>query len=89
MSGKQLETVKEHKDLGVLVDSELKFHHPVRSAIVLSTFRVRDDHTPKFSITSGIKSHEIKWRIKIKKYIYTTTSPAAAATPAQEDDKKM
>ena len=27
MSGKQLETVKEHKDLGVLVDSELKFHH--------------------------------------------------------------
>jgi len=27
MSGKQLETVQEHKDLGVLVDSELKFHH--------------------------------------------------------------
>ena len=27
MSGKQLETIKEHKDLGVLVDSELKFHH--------------------------------------------------------------
>jgi len=27
MNGKQLETVKEHKDLGVQVDSELKFHH--------------------------------------------------------------
>jgi len=27
MSGKQLETVKEHKDLGVPVGSELKFHH--------------------------------------------------------------
>jgi len=27
MSGMQLETVQEHKDLGVLVDSELKFHH--------------------------------------------------------------
>jgi len=27
MNGKQLETVKEHKDLGVLVDSEFKFHH--------------------------------------------------------------
>jgi len=27
MSGKQPETIKEHEDLGVLVDSELKFNH--------------------------------------------------------------
>ena len=27
MWGKQLEAIKEHKNLGVLVDSELKFHH--------------------------------------------------------------
>jgi len=27
MSGKQLETIKKHKDLGVLVDLELKFQH--------------------------------------------------------------
>ena len=27
MWGKQLEAIKEHKDLGAQVDSELKFHH--------------------------------------------------------------
>ena len=41
MNGKQLETVKEHKDLGVLIDSELKFITiyvmlPIKDSQVLS-----------------------------------------------------
>jgi len=54
----------------------------VRSAIVLSTFRVKGDHTPKIFTTSHSQPPLLHLRS-------LATSPAAVATPAQEEDKEM
>ena len=46
MSGKQLETIKEHKDLGVLVDLELKFHHHLCNVYTSKASQVLGNRTP-------------------------------------------
>jgi len=66
MSGKQLETIKKHKDLGVLVDLELKFHHHSCNVtnkasqvlgIIKKSFHYLDSYTFPFLCKSLVRPH--------------------------------
>ena len=60
----------------------------VRSAIELRTDKAKGVHTQKLSTTSGMKSPPTFSTIA-RCFTSLATSPAAAATPAQEAEEEM
>ena len=68
MGGRVLEDVDEEKDLGVLVDKELKFHHQTAAAVkkanmalglIKKSFAFLDDRTLPLLFTSLARPHSM------------------------------
>ena len=60
MNGKQLEQVNDEKDLGVLIDDELKFHKHTAAAIlgiIRKSFALLDGVTQPLLYKSLVRPH--------------------------------